>query len=462
MYMITYSYPHIDKDGKFRGVFVFDLFLKELTDDLNEYIKYNNIDVSMFFPEEKESQKIKFIRNTDISLLSKQKQLKLLIRLINKNNGTYHFDKVDAKDGIVGIAISVFDGKAYVMVTFNKNIIISGLKNILYRELFFLILVLFIAFILLYIVLRYSFKPIEKISRNVIRISKGEFDANISVKSSAIEIIRLNEAIRKMQIQLKHYVAKMKKSAELNTELKIAADIQKSVIPKPVSTIKRYPNIDVFQLLKPAKEASGDFYDYYMLNDENLFLSIGDVTGKGVPASLFTVMMISMEKMYKSIHISMPETLKLVNKEIIKMNDLNIFISYFCMVVNLKTGKARYANAGHDSPLISKKDGSTISLKQGKGTFLGIFENIEYSEEHYQFEDGDSLLMYTDGITEAMNDKSELFGKERTKNTLSLNYDKNAENIVNSIINEINDFTENTPQSDDICAVCLKYFTPKP
>jgi phosphoserine phosphatase RsbU/P len=239
--------------------------------------------------------------------------------------------------------------------------------------------------------------------------------------------------------------------------MEIAGNIQKSVIPKPVCKIDAYPKIDLYQLLKPAKEASGDYYDYFMIDDENLFLSIGDVTGKGVPAALFTVMMVSMEKMYTEIPISMPETLKLVNKKIIPMNEMNIFISYLCMVINLKTGKARYANAGHDSPYIIKKDGAVTQLPQGKGTFLGIFENIEYSEEHYQFEPGDTLFMYTDGVTEAMNCKREMFGKERTVKALAVNSNESAKNIVNCVINEIDDFVEDTPQSDDICAVCLKF-----
>ena len=457
-YMITYSYPYIDIDNKFKGVFVFDLLLEWLTGDLDEYIMNDHIDVSMFFPEDGDAAKIEFIKNTKIKILSNQKLLKELISLVHENKGVVHFKDLTDNVGVIGTVISIFDEKAFVMATFNKETLMKGLRNILYNDFLFGVIVLFFLFVCFYFILKYAFKPIEKISQNVIQISKGNLDVDVSVKSGAIEVIRLNEAIHKMQIQLKRYVEKMKKTAELDTELKIAANIQKSVIPKPISAIKGHPNIDLFQYLKPAKEASGDFYDYFMLDDENLFLSIGDVTGKGVPASLFTVMMISMEKMYKSIPISMSETMSLVNKEIIPMNDLNIFVSYFCMVINLKTGKARYANAGHDSPFIIKENGEVFQLKQGTGTFLGIFEHLEYSEEHYKFKKGDSILMYTDGVTEAMNKKNELFGKDKFIDELSgVNKTNSAEIIINNVNSAIAVHTKESPQSDDICMVCLKF-----
>jgi phosphoserine phosphatase RsbU/P len=455
-YMITHSFPHLDNNGKFKGVFVFDLFLEGLTADLDTFINDGNIDVSMFFPEKGGSRIIKFIKNTDIKVLAKQKLLLKFINLINKNNGIFHFDELVGGSRIVGTAISVFDNKAYIMVTFDKRALMEGVRGIFYKGLSLGLFVLVVLFISFYLILKYSFKPIEKISQNVKRISKGEFDADISVKSGAIEVIRLNDAIHKMQIQLKHYVKKMKKTAELDTEFKIAADIQKSVIPKSISKIKGYPKIDMCLKLRPAKLASGDFYDYFMLDDKNLFLSIGDVTGKGVPAALFTVMMVSIEKMYSEIPISISETLKMVNRKIIPMNELNIFISYFCMVINLETGKAKYANAGHDSPFITKNDGKTFQLKQTKGTFLGIFENVEFSEKYYQFEPGDVMFACTDGVTEAMNKNRKLFGKEGIIQVLSAGYNKTSNAIIKDVSLAINKFVDGASQSDDICMICFK------
>jgi sigma-B regulation protein RsbU (phosphoserine phosphatase) len=457
-YMITCSYPYLDNNNEFKGVFVFDLPLEWFTERLDKSIETDEIDVSMFFPEEPPSHKIQFIKNTNIKVLEEQNKLTELIEVVKSNNGLYHLDENMNGDKIIGTVHSIFDNRAFVMVTVNEELIIKQLKNILYHDLFISIFSLLFLFVSFYFILKKIFKPIEKISNNVQQISKGNFDVDISVKSGAIEVIRLNEAIHKMQIQLKHYVEKMKKTAELDTELKIAANIQKSVIPKPISAIKGHSNIDLFQFLKPAREASGDFYDYFMLDDENLFISIGDVTGKGVPASLFTVMMISMEKMYKSVPLSMSETMSLVNREIIPMNDLNIFVSYFCMVINLKTGKARYANAGHDSPFIIKENGEVFQLKQGTGTFLGIFEHFEYSEEHYNFKKGDSILMYTDGVTEAMNSSNDLFGKDRTLKALSyIKKSDSAKNIIDNVNKAIAVHTKGAPQSDDICMTCLKF-----
>ncbi|OQY11556.1 MAG: hypothetical protein B6I31_04710 [Desulfobacteraceae bacterium 4572_19] len=461
-YTVTCSYPYIDVNDDFKGVFIFDLFLKRLVDDLEKSLSANYIDVSLFFLTTENPKKIKFIGSTKTITPVEQNRFLHLIQLIDKNKGIFHFDIVINKVEIVGSAISIFDDKVFVMATLDKMLITQGLRRILYRDFSFGIITLFSLFICFYFILKYALKSIETISQNVMQISNGNFDVDISVKSNVIEVIRLNDAIQKMQIQLKSYIEKIKETTkletELETELKIAANIQKNIIPKPVSTINGHPYIDLFQMLKPAKEASGDFYDYFMLDDNNLFLSIGDVTGKGIPASLFTVMMISMEKMCKNIHFSMPETMGLINREIIPMNDTNMFVSYFCMVINLVTGKAKYANAGHESPFIIKNNGEVFQLKQGTGTFLGIFDNTKYSEEHYQFQEGDSILMFTDGVTEALNSNGELFGKKRILDVLSNVKPKDsATNIIYCIDDAIGKYVGKASQSDDICMFCLKY-----
>jgi sigma-B regulation protein RsbU (phosphoserine phosphatase) len=453
--LVSYYFPYINNRNKFEGVFIVDVELIWLKKLLNRGIP-NGTHVNVFFQDSITSGDT-FVDEAENVVFLNEKYTDYLINTIKSTNKIVTFEKWFKHNLYIGNGAKIFEGAACVIASLNQSILLGMLRSQLYYFLSCLFAVFIFLYFLFFIVLKISLKPIVEMSYNVRKIAKGDFSSIVPVKTGTIEVIRLNVAVRKMQIQLKHYVQKMKITAEMNAEMKIAGDIQMSAIPKPITSIPTFSNVDLFQYLKPAKEASGDFYDYYMIDDENLFLSIGDVTGKGVPAALFTVMMLSMEKMFIEIPISMSDTLKLVNRKIIPMNEMNIFISYFCMVVNLKTGKARYANAGHDSPFIINKDGTVIQLKQGTGTFLGIFENVEYSEEYYQFEAGDTIFMYTDGITEAMNKKREMFGKERTVKTLAANCNETAENMVTSVINDIYKFVEDTPQSDDICAVSLKF-----
>ena len=164
-----------------------------------------------------------------------------------------------------------------------------------------------------------------------------------------------------------------------------------------------------------------------------------------------------MEKMFPNISLPIGETLKLVNLKFLSMNEeVNNFISYFCMVINLKTGESKYSCAGHDLPYIRDKNGKITQLEKCKGTFLGLFDFMEFSEKYYTFQPGDILFAFTDGVTEAMNSERKMFGKDNLVKAISIENNHPAE-IIKSVDSSISGFIGDYPQSDDICIACFKF-----
>ncbi|MCZ6790205.1 MAG: SpoIIE family protein phosphatase [Candidatus Dadabacteria bacterium] len=247
------------------------------------------------------------------------------------------------------------------------------------------------------------------------------------------------------------------KNLRMSAELDVAKDIQRSMLPLIFPAFPEKKEIDVYALLEPAREVGGDFYDFYIINEDYLFFNIGDVSDKGVPAALFMAITNTLLKARSSGDYSPSSILTHVNELICKDNKSSMFITLFYGVLNIRTGEIIFSNAGHNPPYIKRIDGSVETLNQKHGPAVGVIGEVSYKEDSIRLKDGEFLVMFTDGVTEAMDSDRKLYSNDRLLNLIKDNKFMNAEDAVNIIFGNVKEHVGNYEQVDDIAVVVLHY-----
>lgn len=271
-----------------------------------------------------------------------------------------------------------------------------------------------------------------------------------------ISVICVKIAIKGRQMVLDQE-ATTKKSARIESELDLANNIQAHMLP---TIFPPYPDCEEIQLyasMSPAKEVGGDFYDFFMLDDRNIAFIVADVSGKGVPAALFMVIAKTLIKNETNMGCEPAEIFTKVNHMLCEGNDYNMFVTAWLGILNTETGVLKYANAGHNAPLIRKGDGRYEYLKTKHGFVLAGMDGIRYNQCELQMEPGDRIFVYTDGVTEAANSQDELFGEERLQAYLNEHITDDVESTVTGLKSEIFRFADEREQFDDITMLLLNY-----
>lgn len=275
------------------------------------------------------------------------------------------------------------------------------------------------------------------------------------------EIGTLSEYIDLMENQTLNYISDLTKATaeqeRISAELDIATKIQESVLPKKYPAFPDHPQIEIKASMTPAKEVGGDFYDWFKIDQDHAGIVIADVSGKGVPAALF--MMIS-----KILIKTQAKNLKnpgliaeSVNNILASGNDVEMFVTAWIGVLNIKTGELTYVNAGHENPFIKREKGIYEEIKEKHDFVLAGMEGMKYKESTIKLNPGDSLFIYTDGITEATNASQKLYGTERLTAALNKNPDAEPAQLLENIRSDISSFVQDAPQFDDITMLNLKY-----
>jgi sigma-B regulation protein RsbU (phosphoserine phosphatase) len=305
-------------------------------------------------------------------------------------------------------------------------------------------------------------KPIINLTKGVMAVGAGNLNAKIETNLSG-EFYILASSFNKMTEDLKNYIENLSKvTAEkerINSDLRIATDIQADMLPKILPPYSDREDVYISALMHPAKEVGGDFYDFFFIDDmqTKLALVIADVSGKGVPAALFMVIAKVLIKNNKDL--SPDEVLEVVNNLLCSDNNSSMFVTTYYSVLDIPTGKYTYASAGHNPPILYHNQTKTIEyLGLPKTPPLGIFPSKKFVSLEVTFEKGDALLLYTDGVTEAFNTRSEMYGTalllENTKKFVELS----AEATINSLYETVKTFADGEPQSDDITMLFCIYF----
>ena len=243
----------------------------------------------------------------------------------------------------------------------------------------------------------------------------------------------------------------------IGTELDVASKIQRDMLPRIFPPFPGRHEMDLFASMTPAKEVGGDFYDFYFIDHDHLVLTIADVSGKGVPASLFMVISKTLLKNYAQGGGSPKEILTYVNHQLCQNNDSFMFCTVWLGILNLKTGKLKVSNAGHEYPAIRRKDGSFELLEDQHNAPLGVRDGIRYRQYELTLQPGDCIFEYTDGVTEATDSAYELFGEERMIQVLNEDPVASPESLIERMHSSISTFVGEAPQFDDITMLCLEY-----
>lgn len=327
-------------------------------------------------------------------------------------------------------------------------------------------LVFGIAFVsALELIWRLVIRPLSVLSGNMQSFVKNRRDHVSFEKRRTIfedEITDIEGSFEKMAGDITQYVDDIEQLAEEKSqnqaELDIARKIQNGIIPMEYSLSGN--EYEIYGCEHPAREVGGDFYDIFRSDENNLFVVVGDISGKGVSAAMFMVMVrTSIREKLKS-GSSPAEALNRVNREICVSNPENMFATVFALMFNTKTGVLRFANAGHTVPVLLKS--GPEFLKMRTGTVLGLFEDALMVDEEIQLDDGEGILVYTDGITEAVNKDKKHFGSERLRDDimnhcLANNHAYSPRTLVCGIVSSVNEFSEGLEQFDDITCIALVY-----
>ncbi|MDH3788296.1 MAG: SpoIIE family protein phosphatase [Xanthomonadales bacterium] len=233
----------------------------------------------------------------------------------------------------------------------------------------------------------------------------------------------------------------------MEEELNIGRDIQMSMLPL------EFPQRDEFSvhaLLQPAREVGGDFYDFFFINEDELVLVVGDVSGKGVPAALFMAVTKSVIKTRAMDDPSPASIVTRVNDEMSQDNPSSMFVTLFIAICNIRTGECRFTNAGHNPPYIRRRDGKLEILSQRHGPIIGAMEDLAYKESSVDLGMGDQLFIFTDGVTEAMDKEDNLFSEKRLEDHLESSMGSSVEDLVSDTLLSVEKYADGAEQADDI------------
>lgn len=315
---------------------------------------------------------------------------------------------------------------------------------------------LLILLILIDIICHYATKPLQQLSQIATQYGKGDFSAHIAANGSNDEIGALSAAFHNMRKNLLKYIEKERNEATEQqkhiSELEIARQIQYAALP---ADFPKHKLFQIHALMRPARQIGGDFYDFFYLGKNKLGIVMADVSGKGISAALYMMRAQEIIKHTAQYTPSVAKTFERVNNILCEGNQACMFVSAFFAVVNLGTGDMEYVNAGHLPPfLIANRTCTKITPIQN--FILGVRENIVYESEKIKLAPNSCLFLYTDGITEAENNKGEFYGEKRLHETLQKS-PSSPDGMIASIYSDIEKFAQNTPQSDDITMLSFLY-----
>jgi sigma-B regulation protein RsbU (phosphoserine phosphatase) len=243
----------------------------------------------------------------------------------------------------------------------------------------------------------------------------------------------------------------------MEEELNVGRDIQMSMVPQKFPAFPDRDEFSIHAALHPAREVGGDFYDFFFIDENRLCLCVGDVSGKGVPAALFMAVSRTLIKARANDDRSTASILTRINDEISRDNKAYMFVTLFVAILNTVTGEMVYTNAGHNPSYIRKTDGDLERLDNLHGPVVGAKEGLAYKEDRVLLSKGDTLLMYTDGVTEARNLQKEFFEEERLKELLSGYEFDSAEAVVDTTVSAVKQFEDGADQFDDITVMALQF-----
>ena len=355
---------------------------------------------------------------------------------------------------------------AFIGITYNLTGILSNIARQTVRgtviAIVYQVLLSSICIVLLYL---FVLNPLKKLQRNIRRFTETKdserVHKSLAEMNSRSEIGEISDDFATLTSEIDKYVKEIETiSADkerIETELTLATRIQEDMIPNTYPAFPNRQEFDIYGEMDPAKEVGGDFYDFFLIDDDHLCLEIADVSGKGIPAALF-MMASKIILANKAMAVKSPAwILSETNNMICPNNKEEMFVTVWIGILEISTGKLTAANAGHEYPILKNGNGEFEIIKDKHGFVIGGMEGSKYTEYELKLEPGSKLFLYTDGLPEATSEEDTMFGMDRIVESLKKVSDGTPEEILKSVRKDVDVFVKEAEQFDDLTMLCLEY-----
>lgn len=374
----------------------------------------------------------------------------------------------DSEYGYIASAYApILDSAGETVAIVGVDLSMPGIRKALFHFLITVIVsvtaVIAVLMGLFYVFIRKNIiTPIDRLNsatKEMVGSLESEETFHVEIRTGD-EIEELSESFAQMYLELREYLRELSavtaEKERIGAELDIATQIQADMLPSIFPAFPEREEFDIFASMDPAKEVGGDFYDFFLIDEDHLALVIADVSGKGVPAALFMVITKTLIKNQMMMGGASPKAvLEAVNNQLCENNKAEMFVTVWLAVYEISTGKVNAANAGHEYPAIRRKGGSFELFKDPHGFVVAGMENTRYKEYEFELHAGDMLFVYTDGVPEATDAGQTLFGTERMLEALNKKKDTEPKKLVEGLKNEIDRFVGDAMQFDDITMLSL-------
>lgn|SRR5574344_684011 len=453
--MITVGDPIYDKHGKFIGMATVDWLLDSIIDKLRKLRPTPSSLV--LFADKKNDYIVALCDNNSKTSIMTGKSLKSIVwydsqrrngqEFIYKNSNYIYFYKTLHNNMILTVSVPTKELFAIQKMRLMIGIILRIISCIIMG-------------LITYVVLTKNINnPINVLTAFAEEIGAGNLDKQIEIKEP-LEFAKLAQTFNKMISDIKQYVNnihKMKSDKEkIEAELNIAKEIQESVLPKTFPPYPERVDLDIYATMVPAIKVGGDFYDFYFTDDDHFVITIADVSGHGVPAAMFMMTAKTLIKNLALRRMLPVDIFNYTNQKLCENNEQGFFMTAFFAIIDLKTGQIEYVNAGHNPPLISK-DNNFEFMNIESNIALGVLDDTIYQSGKLQLKPSESILLYTDGVTEAINDNHEFFGDENLLKILENQALLKSQKIIELISGELKKYSKGCEQADDITMLSFKY-----
>ena len=361
------------------------------------------------------------------------------------------FDHTGNPVAVVGVDLSM------------ERIITTVIRNVLFIDIFIVIITLIVMALGNITIRRRLVQPIGKLNhaaKSMVENIDREQDVDLDIHTQD-ELEELANSFGKMNADLRDYLKKLEsvtaEKERIGTELNIATQIQADMLPCIFPPYPDRKEFDLYASMTPAKEVGGDFYDFFLIDDDHLALVMADVSGKGVPAALFMVIAKTLIKNRAQMGGTPAEILSYVNERLCENNKLQYFVTVWLAIVELSTGKGMAANAGHEHPALRRAGGEfeLVIYKHSPG--VAMLDGVPFKEHSFELHPGDTVFVYTDGVPEATDKDNVLFDNDRMLAALNQDPDADPETLLQTVRKEVDAFVGDAPQFDDLTMLAFRY-----
>ena len=453
----SYTKPLTDKNGDVVGVISVDLALEWLSQTISSVKPYPNSYSIML------GQSGTFFVHPDSTIRSKQTIFTETMEKPNPKLTALGKAMLAGEEGMMELKMDGRDSYVFYKPLGNtgwSTAIVCPESDIFggYNRLLNVVIILIIIGLLLMLlafsrIFTHMLQPLSQLAKQAETIASGKFDENLPVTDRIDEIGKLSNSFRYMQTSLVNYIDELTRTTankeRIEGELRIAHDIQMGMIPRIFPAFPERDDIDIYASMTPAKEVGGDLYDFFIQNDK-LYYCIGDVSGKGIPASLFMAVTRNLFRVVAQQELPPAEIARQINDTLSEDNDQGMFVTMFIGVINLKTGEMSYCNCGHNPPVIEDE-----FMQMEPNVPMGLFTGFEFVDECIDNVENKMILLYTDGLNEAENEAHEQYGDDRLLAYMQ-QHAETAKTTINDLLESVAQHVAGAEPSDDLTMLCFK------